>query len=530
LISRIKITGGNEKHMNGAEILVKTLVDNNVEVCFANPGTSEIHLVAAMKNSEKIRPVLALFEGVATGAADGYGRMAGKPAITLLHLGVGLMNGSANLHNAKRAKSPVLNIIGDHPADHLHFNAPLTTDIKTIAAQVSDWVCSVANTRTVGSDTARAVQAASENNGQVATLILPADVAWKEDAIPASILPKTQRAQVDEQIVKRVRNAFRKRTKIGILLRDEALINNGLQTAGKIAGATGARLFSDTLYPRMQRGAGYPMVERIPYRTEKARELLMEIDVLVLVGAQPPVSFFAYPGENNSPMPASCKVITLSHPHEDGPAALEMLLSLLNIHQGSKGLITKLALPDLPKEGQLTSEGVMRTVGRLLPPETIICDESISSGFPHYTLTATVQPHDMLQVTGGSIGCMLSASIGAAIACPGRKVLCLVGDGSAMYTIQALWTIAREKLNITVVVYSNRNYAILEQEIDLMHATTEKIKKMPMLYLGDPDINWIKISQSMGIEAAQAETTKEFYNLFKTAMSGKSPFLIEAIV
>jgi acetolactate synthase-1/2/3 large subunit len=520
----------NSKRMNGAEVLVKTLVDNDVEICFANPGTSELHLVTAIKNSEKIRPVLALFEGVATGAADGYGRMARKPAITLLHLGVGLMNGSANLHNAKRAKSPILNIVGDHPAYHLHYDAPLTTDIKAIANQVSDWVYGVSNIRTVGSDAAKAVQATSENNGQVATLILPANVAWEENAVQASALPKTEKAQVDEQIVKQVREVFKKRTKIGLLLRDEALRDKGLRTAGKIAEATGARLFSDTLYPRMQRGAGYPMVERLPYRPENTIAVLKEIDVLILVGAKPPVSFFAYPNGSNSPIPASCKIITLAHPHEDSAAALERLSSLLNVHQGNKGLITKLALPDLPKEGQLSPEGVMRIIGRLLPPETILCDESVSSGFPYYQLTSSVQPHDMLQLTGGAIGCMLSASIGAAIACPERKVLCLVGDGSAMYTIQALWTIARENLDITIVVYSNRNYAILEDEMALMGAAGKKTKKTPMLYLGDPDLNWIKMSQSMGIEAAQAETTKEFYDLFKTAMSGKSPFLIEAVI
>ena len=516
--------------MNGAEILVKTLVDNNVEVCFANPGTSEIHLVAAIKNSEKIRPVLALFEGVATGAADGYGRMSGKPAITLLHLGVGLMNGSANLHNAKKAKTPVLNIVGDHPADHQHYDAPLTTDIRSIAAQTSDCVYRASNIRTVGADTARAIQAATENNGQVATLILPANVAWEEGAVPASTLPEKQKARVDEQIIREVRDAFKKRTRIAFLLRDDALKDNGLRTAGKIAEATGARLFSDALYPRIQRGAGYPMVMRLPYRTEDLMAVLKEIDVLILVGAQSPVPFLAYPGANNSPLPSSCKVITLAHPHEDGPAALEILSSLLNVHQGNKGLITKLALPDLPGEGQLTPEGAMRIIGRLLPPQTIICDESVSSGNPYYALTAAVQPHDMLQVTGGSSGCMLSASIGAAIACPDRKVLCLVGDGSIMYTVQALWTIAREKQDITIVVYSNRNYAILEQDMDLMHVVTKKVKKMPMLYLGDPDLNWIKLSQSMGIEAAQAETTKEFYDLFKTAMSGKGPFLIEAMI
>ncbi|SDZ96802.1 acetolactate synthase large subunit [Pedobacter hartonius] len=516
--------------MNGAEILVKTLIDNNVEVCFANPGPSEIHLVAAIKNSEKIRPVLALVEGVATGAADGYGRMAGKPAITMLHLGVGLMNGSTNLHNAKRAKTPLLNIVGDHPDTHLHYDAPLTTDIRAIAAHTSDCVYRVSNIRTLGSDTARALQATAENNGQVATLILPANVAWEEGAVPASTLPKKQKAQVDEQIVKQVRDAFKKRTRIALLLRDEALKDNGLRRAGKIAEATGARLFSDTFYPRIQRGAGYPMVTRLPYHTEDALAVLKEIDVLILVGAQPPISFFAYPGGSSSSLPATCKVITLSHPHEDGPAALEVLCSLLNVHEGNKGLITKLALPDLPKEGPLTPEGAMRIIGRLLPPQTVICDESISSGLPYYALTAAVQPHDMLQLTGGSIGCMLSASIGAAIACPDRKVLCLVGDGSAMYTIQALWTMARENLDITIVVYSNRNYAFLEQEMELMHVVTKKVKKPPMLYLGDPDLNWIKLSQSMGIEAAQAETTKEFYALFKTAMSGKRPFLIEAMI
>lgn len=515
--------------MNGAEVLVNTLENNGVEVCFSNPGTSEMHLVAAMNKSSKLRPVLALFEGVVTGAADGYGRMAEKPACTLLHLGPGLGNGLANLHNAKRGGSPVINIVGDHPAYHLQYDSPLTTDIAAIARNVSNSVHTVSSIRSVGVDTARAAQEAMQNNGQVVTLILPANVAWEEGAFPASALPAFQMPLVDETIITTVVNALKKTTKKALLLRGDALKGEGLRAAGRIAKATGARLFSDTFSPRMERGAGYVSVERLPYRSEDIRYCLEEFELLVLVGSLPPVAFFAYPGKLGWPIPDHCRLMTLAHPHEAITEALQTLDQMLNIPQNAPGAVASLILASLPVGGPLNPENIMRIISYLLPEKAIICDESVSSGFPYYHLTANSRPHDYLQLTGGAIGSMLSASVGAAIACPERKVVCLVGDGSAMYTIQALWTMARERLDVIVLVYANNKYAILQEEMKRMGAENIDSQWPSMLDIGNPELNWVKLAESMGVEAVSVKTTDKLVAVLRAAIKNTGPIVIEAI-
>lgn len=516
--------------MNGAEVLVDTLENNGVEVCFSNPGTSEVHLVAAMNKSDRLRPVLALFEGVVAGAADGYGRMAGKPACTLLHLGPGLGNGLANLHNAKRGGAPIVNIVGDHPAYHLQYDSPLTTDIASIATSVSDTVRTVSSIRSAGADMARAIQEAKQHNGQVVTLILPANVAWEEGALPASILPVLKTPLVDEKIIVMVLEGLKKKAKKALLLRGDALKGEGLRAAGRIAKATGARLLSDTFSPRMERGAGYPIVERVPYRSEDIWRFLSEFELLVLVGSLPPVAFFAYPGKPSWPIPEHCRLMTLAHAHEDITDALQMLDKILGIPQNAPSSVTALALPALPADGPLHPENIMQIIGHLLPEKAIICDESISSGFCHYHLTANARPHDYLQITGGAIGSMLSASIGAAIACPERKVMCLVGDGSAMYTIQALWTMARERLDIIVLVYANHKYAILQEEMKRMGVKDGQEKWPSVLDIGNPVINWVKLAESMGVEGARVKTANQLAKILQAAIKNKGPILIEAVI
>ena len=516
--------------MTGAEVVVNTLERNGVEVCFSNPGTSEMHLVTAINKSSIVRPVLALFEGVVTGAADGYGRMAEKPACTLLHLGPGLGNGLANLHNAKKGGSPVLNIVGDHPASHLQFDAPLTTDIAAIARTVSNTVHTASSIRSVGSDTARAVQDCRLNNGQVVTLILPANIAWENDAFPASTLPPIQMPRVDEAIISGVVSALKKAKNKALLLRGEAVRGEGLRAAGRIAQATGAKLFSDTFCPRMERGAGYVKVERLPYRSEDIREILEEFELLVLVGSVPPVAFFAYPNKPSWPTPAHCQLMTLAHPNEDITEALKTLDQLLDIPQNATGEVASYIVPPLPANGLLNPENIMSILSYHLPENAIICDESVSSGLPYYHLTATSRPHDYLQLPGGAIGSMLSASIGAAIACPERKVVCLVGDGSAMYTIQALWTIAREKLDVIILVYVNHKYAILKQEMNRMGVDNNDRKWPSMLDIDNPELNWVKLSESMGVEAVSVKTTNKLADVLQTAVTRKGPILIEALI
>jgi acetolactate synthase-1/2/3 large subunit len=513
--------------VNGAESLVRTLVNNEVDVCFANPGTSEMHFVSALDRVPGMRPILGLFEGAVTGAADGYARMAGKPAATLLHLGPGLANGLANLHNARKAATPVVNIIGNHATIHQRFDAPLTSDVEAFARTVSHWVHASRHARDVAADAARAVQAARSAPGQVASLILPADTAWNaaERAYPA--LPVNGPAPVSHEAVLQSAAALR-RGKVAFLLRGESLRGRGLQAAGRIAAAAGARLICDTFAPRIERGAGRVIVERLPYRPIPAIEFLTGTETLILVGSQAPVAFFAYPGLPSELTPPGCTPLVLAQPHEDGPSALEALAELIGAK--ASAAVARYRRPEASvRNDALTNEAIMRIVGCFMPDHAIISDESLTAGFPYYGLLDTAAPCDHLQLTGGSIGDGIPVATGAAVACPDRKVISLQGDGSAMYTLQALWTQAREKLDITTIIYANRSYAVLREELEKVGAD-EGAKAFSMLDLRNPALHWVHLARGMGVEAVQADTCRGFSVAFKSAMKGKGPFLIEAIV
>jgi acetolactate synthase I/II/III large subunit len=514
--------------MNGAESLVQTLTGCGVEVCFANPGTSEMHFVAALDRITGMRPVLALFEGVVTGAADGYGRMAGKPACTLLHLGPGLSNGLANLHNARRAATPIVNIVGDHATYHAQYDAPLASDIKGLERPVSGWVHSSASARTAASDAARAVQAAMEPPGQIATLILPANAAWEEAEGPASPLAPLKPAQVAASRVDEIAKALLEGKKSAILIRGAALQPHGLEAAGRIAAKTGARLMCDTFAPRIARGAGIVAAERIPYFAEQIVDFLKDLEHLVLVGSKPPVSFFAYPGKPSWCVPEGCAIHTLAHPHEDGAAALDALVEAV---RATKEVAHRAEFkqPGLPT-GNLDAYSAAQAIAQLMPENAIVSDESATSGLSVGMFTASSHPHDHLGLTGGSIGQGLPLATGAAIACPNRKVICLHGDGGAMYTVQALWTQAREKLDVTNVIFSNRSYAILKIELMRVGAGNPGPRALSMFDLGDPKLDWVQLAQGLGVEATRAETAEEFSDQFGDAMKSRGPRLIEVVL
>ena len=515
--------------MNGAESLVRTLVASGVEVCFANPGTSEMNFVAALDTTSGMRAILCLFEGVVTGAADGYGRMAEKPACTLLHLGPGLANGLANLHNARRATTPIVNVVGDHATYHTPYDAPLASDVAGFARPVSGWIQSSSSALTLAADAARAVQASMEAPGQIATLIVPADTAWSPADRPASPLPLPQIASADAKAVNQAANALRTGKKAVILIRGSALKERGLKMAGRISAKTGVRIACDTLAPRIQRGAGRVVVERIPYLAEDIVRFLEGVEQLILVGAKPPVTFFACPGKTSWPTPQSCKITVLSHPHEDGVAALDALAGALNAPPEPAN-VAVLDTPVLPKSGNLDARAAMEVIAHHLPEGAIVADEAITSGLPYFSFTARAAPHDYLNVSGGAIGCMVPVSTGAAVACPDRKVLCLEGDGSAMYTLQALWTQAREGLDVTTVIYANRSYAILNIELARLGVDNTGLKTRSLLDLDDPTLDWVKLAEGMGVEAARAETTERFADLFASAMKRPGPRLIEAVI
>jgi acetolactate synthase-1/2/3 large subunit len=514
--------------MNGAESLLRSLIASGVDVCFGNPGTSEMHFVAALDSVEGMRPVLGLFEGVVTGAADGYARMAGKPAATLLHLGPGLANGLANLHNARRAGSPVVNIVGDHASSHSRYDAPLTSDIKGFARPVSHWIHSSTSSLTVGADAARAVQAAMEAPGQIATLILPADTAWSKANTVASPLPVPAPALVSEDTIERIAELARSGVRTAFLLRGNALQERGLHAAGKVAAKTGARLLCDTFAPRLQRGAGRVTVERLPYFAEQVVEFLEGTDLIVLVGAQPPVSFFAYPDKPSWLTPEGCRLAVLSHPHEDGTAALEALVDALGAHQAVARTSVRAADAFSPN-GALDPASIMRSVAKHLPDNAIIAEES-SLATAYYGLTESAAPHDFLTLTGGAIGNTMAVSIGAGVACPERKIVNLVGDGSAMYTVQSLWTQARENLDVVTVIYANRAYKILSNELTRVGASTEGALAASMFDLQNPSLDWVSLAKGMGVEAVRAESQQAFDAAFAAAMTRRGPVLIEAVL
>ena len=514
---------------NGAHALLKTLVDAGIEVCFSNPGTSEMHFVAALDSQPKMRAVLTLFEGVATGAADGYARMAGKPAATLLHLGCGLGNGLANLHNARKGKVPVLNIVGDHARGHVQYDAQLQSDIETVARNVSPgFVRTSASTAELCRDAVEAVAAARGLPGQVATLILPADVSWGEGGTPCAPLPAPAPPPATAATVEAIASAIHSGGKVALLLGGQALREPALLAAAKIAAHSGAKLYAEVFPTRLQRGAGLPPIERIAYLAELAAVQLAGLEHLILVDAKAPVSFFAYPGKPSDLVPPDCRVHTLADPGQDAAASLQALVGALGATQATP-VLQAATRPGAPR-GRLTAAKVCKAVGHLLPDNAIVVDEAITSGLMLPLLTAGAPRHDLLTLTGGAIGQGLPSAVGAAIACPQRPVLALVGDGSAMYTLQALWTMAREQLNVTTIVFNNASYSVLNVELERVGAESIGTKARAQLDLGNPGLDFARLAQGMGVHAARVATAQDLLQALRYALAQPGPHLIEAVV
>jgi len=514
--------------MNGAQSLLQTLVNCDIEVCFGNPGTSEMHFVAALDSVPQMRSVLCLFEGVVTGAADGYGRVAGKPAATLLHLGPGLANGLANLHNARRANTPLVNIVGDHATYHLQYDAPLTSDIAGFARPVSSWIHESKSAAAVASDAARAVQAARSAPGCVSTLILPADTAWNEAQRAEQKLPDLLPTPVSSEAIDAAAKLLSNGKQTALLLRGAALYGAGLESAGRVQAKTGARLLCDTFAPHAELGAGRVPVERIPYFAEQIVDFLRDFEQIIFVGAKPPVSFFAYPGKPSWCAPEDSHLSYLAHAHQDGAQALAALADALGAPARSPARIP-LQLPELPS-GPLTALGVAQVIAAMTPDNAIFADESATASFPLLSTMARARPHTHLPLTGGSIGQGLPLAVGAAIAAPDRKVICPHGDGGAAYTMQALWTMAREKLDVVIVIYANRSYAILNIELGRVGAIGSGPVAMSMLDLHNPEMNWTKIAEGLGVEASRATTCEEFAAQYSSALKHRGPRLIEAMI
>ncbi|GAA1706922.1 acetolactate synthase large subunit [Kribbella yunnanensis] len=524
--------------MIGAEAIVATLIDNGVRVCFGNPGTSEMHFVAALDRFPEMQGILCLFEGVATGAADGYGRMTGAPAATLLHLGPGLGNGLANLHNARRAGTPILNLVGEHSLDHQQLDSPLDSDIDAVAKSVSAWLYRPACSTDLGPMIASAVAATSGftdaaeartgTSGSIATVVVPADLSWSDGAEAAAPLrrPSARGGELETDAVAKL---LASGEPSALLLDGDALTIEGLNAADRIAQATGALLFCPTWPAKLRRGAGVPVVTPLAYRGEDVETQLAGVRHLILAGARHPVASFGYPGKNGDLVPAGIGIHVLA----DEFTAVEA--ELTNLADQLAPTLTPRPAPrhdaDLPL-GLLTRENWAWVIGALLPSNAIVSDESVTSGLPSLAAaTAGAQPHDVLGLVGLAIGQGLPLSVGAAVACPDRPVVCLEADGSAMYTISALWTQARENLDITTVILNNKSYAILRSELDRVGARNEAgAPSTRMIELSEPDLDFVALSHGMGVPATRARTCQELAEQFAAAIAEPGPHLIEAVL
>ena len=516
--------------MNGAEALIDTLVRSDIELCLANPGTSEMQLVSAIDKVPGMRPVLALFEGVVTGAADGYARMAGKPACTLLHLGPGLANGIANLHNAQKAFSPVINVVGDHATYHRQYDTPLNADLEGMARPVSHWLESARTPAALAELGAQAVVAAGRVPGRIATLVAPADSAWTD--LPADFKPVAARSlaplpRVPASTVEEVARAIRAAKNPLLLLGGEALIGESLFNAGRLAARCGLRLHAETFNRRVERGAGRLPLVFVPYRGELALELLDGVDLMVLVGARSPCAFFAYPHKPSELIPPGCRVLPLARPTDDVATALAELTAALDAG-GSEPLRQALALPDF-EPGPLDTRRIAQVVARRMPEHAIVIDEAITGSLPAQQATIGSPPHDWIQLCGGSIGNGLPLAVGAALGAPGRKVICLEGDGSAMYTAQALWTMARERLDVISIIYANRNYAILNFELERVGAGTPGARARSMLNIGNPALDWVSLARGMGVDGVRVDTAEALDAALARMVAEPGPHLVEAV-
>lgn len=515
---------------SGADSLLATLEANDVEVCFANPGTSEMHFVSALDRAESVRGVLGLFEGVLTGAADGYARISNRPAATLLHLGPGMANGLSNLHNALRAKSPVVNIVGDHATHHRDLDAPLTSDIEGAAKPFSNWVRTTRTADSLGQDTAEAVRVSRE--GKVASLILPADAAWGQlnDTTPTAVTsgPPAEDPPIEPEAIEaaaRLLGENGKRT--AILLGPRSATPETLAAADAIAVAKDAQVLLTTSMAVIPRGAGRHAVTRVPYPISASQELLAKFDNILLLGAKAPVAFFAYPDKPSRLYRPGTRFIELSSGAGRSLEALQALRFSLNGVSDSTPV--ELKLPGMPNGG-ISPEKLGAFLGHRIPEGAIVVDESITTGRSFFRETQSARPHDWMSGTGGSIGYAMGAAVGAAIASPERPVVVLESDGSGMYMPQALWTQARERLNVTTLIFSNRKYEILRQEMSNVGVPTFGPKAEALLDLTDPSIHWVRLSESMGVPARRVSTVEALDAAFAEALGNDGPHLIEVIL
>ena len=526
--------------MNGAESLVRSLIQQGIDVCFANPGTSEMHFVAALDRVSGMRCVLGLHETIVTGAADGYARMVGKRAVTLLHTGPGLANGLSNLHNARKARTPIVNVVGEHALHHIKFDAPLTSDIQGIAEPVSHWVKTPATATELAAAGAEAVDQAGRHPGQIATLILPANTAWDKVNIDndkiggnkKTVSKRTTGTTVSDATINamadELTSAVSNDDPICIILGGHCLRAEALELADKIAQRCNATLLAETFKARFQKGEGRVPVTEIPYPIDAAIQLLAPFKRIVSVCAKPPVGFFAYPDKPSKLYPEDAHIHQLADIHDDGVQALRALANAMDAQDIEPRLQSRVK-HDEPADGPLTADAIGVITANQLPEDAIVIDEAITSGRACTEFTRSAARHDWLEICGGSIGGGMPTAVGAAIACPDRKVVSLQADGSAMYSVQALWTQAREKLDITTILFANSSYAILKHELDNVQAQSGRVA-LDMMELDRPTLDWLALAKGMGVDAIRVTSIDEFRIALARGLALNGPCLIEAVI
>lgn len=510
--------------MNGAQLIVKAAVASGIEYCFANPGTTEIPLVAAMASAPALKPVLSLFEGVCTGAADGYGRIAGRPAMTLTHLGPGFANGIANLHNARRANTPIVNVIGDHASWHVNYDPPLASDIQALAGSVSGWVRTSRTAAGIGEDFQEAVRAAWQAKGQIASLILPMDLqaspVQREKAF-SSLQAPVRRFAGDR--VEAVARALRDGRRLVFIVGDQGLSVAGLEAAGRLARLAGVRMFAET-FPRLSyRGGGLPDLDRLPYFPEVAIEILDQYDAVVCAGVPEPISYFGYEGIA-SRLAERERLLCLAEVGDDVAGALTALADAL---EAPAHIPTPIGIEVPAAEAELTPQSVGQVLAASLPDDSIVSVEGGTCGYPFFTASAHAARHRVLTNTGGAIGQGIPVGFGAAMAERGNKVFCLQSDGSAQYTIQTLWSIAREQLPVVILIAANHRYAILQNELRRFGMTELGPEALSLTVLDRPRIDWKALARGYGMPASTVHTNGELQRALANAKADGGPCLIE---
>ena len=513
--------------MNGAELALRTAVGMGVDVCFANPGTTEMELVAALDTVPGMRGVLGLFEGVVTGAADGYGRVTGHPALTLLHLGPGFGNGLANLHNARRAHTPVVNMVGDHASWHRHADAPLSSDIESLAKVVSRHVETVPSSAHMGSSMQDAIVASIGPPSGVATMIVPQDAAWGQadlhdvGSIDAEVDP------IDADAIGVAAAALQQADDVALLL-GGTVRGPELDAAHRIAAATGCAVWIDTFPAVVEQGRGRPRFDAVPYFPEQGIEALAGIRTLIVAGTRSPVAFFGYQRVGRSSLVADdCEIIVAAGPGVRGHLGLDAIADALDLEPTP-------SVPDVDPAEMPTGDLDMFTMGAMVaalqPEGAIVVNEAATSGLGWAIASGGAAPHEAFALTGGAIGQGLPGAVGAAVAAPDRKVIALQADGSGLYTVQSLWTMAREGLDVTVVVCANRAYRILQMEMHRTGNDHPGAQAMSLTDLGNPDLDWVSLARGFGVDGMQAATLDDLRIGLERGLATDGPYVVEALV